>query len=235
MKCNECQEALSAYYDHKLNEEEYKAVQVHLKECKACEAEYRLFVQMIESLKDNKKTIVPANIHEKMLSKVKAEGSKKNIINIWIKRMEVIAAALLIGVMWYGIDPLKLHIPKETTESVEDAATTNLQSRSLQQPEMAAYMEDEMEAAISDEIENVEIQIWQIETDELFTLEEYLKGYASENNLILESSKENEISFILYDVKQAETLFDTLTVQDFTRNLIRITNTGKNIKIILKA
>lgn len=235
MKCNECQEALSAYYDHRLNEEEYKAMQVHLKECKACEAEYRLFVQMIESLKDDNQIIVPANVHEKMLSKVKAESSKKNIINIWTKRMEVMAAALLIGVMWYGIDPLKLHIPKETTQMAEDAAKESIQSRNLQVPEIATHMEDEMETAISDEIQMVETQVWQMETDELSTLEEYLKCYASENNLILERSKENEISFILYDVKQAGTLFDTLTVQDFTRNLIRITNTGKNIKIIVKA
>lgn len=53
----------------------------------------------------------------------------------------------------------------------------SIQSRNLQVPEIAAYMEDEAEEEISDEIGTVATQVWQIETDEVSDLEIYLKHY----------------------------------------------------------
>ncbi|WP_054738776.1 hypothetical protein [Cellulosilyticum ruminicola] len=72
---------------------------------------------------------------------------------------------------------ISLHIPKETTEMVEVAMDESIQSRNLQVPEIAAYMEDEAEEEISDEIGTVATQVWQIETDEVSDLEIYLKHY----------------------------------------------------------
>ena len=40
MKCNECREALSAYYDKILDEKQKAEIADHLKQCTSCRNEY---------------------------------------------------------------------------------------------------------------------------------------------------------------------------------------------------
>lgn len=312
MKCNECQKALSAYYDNRLDKKEKIAVTTHLEECDVCQKEYKQFIKLLDCLKDQKEEItVPPLLHKKMLDKVTREAQKHKVKPLWTHRIGHIGgmvAALLVGVILIEISPLEMqqmatqdeHYLLSTSEPVEQSEveeTEKVTTQSVDQVESiqekekidkeqieretktrmvpsgqnaelavvseqaedmtmkasvdkrniesTAVMQDETDSHITQDTNNNQevararkmndMQIWQIETEHIDALTKYLEDYTAHMALEMDILQEESIAFIVHECIDADTLFNDLQVQNFTESLEIISETGENIKIIVKA
>ncbi len=116
MKCNECQEALSAYYDKLLDKEQAAEVIAHLAECKSCREEYAKLKTILGFLKETNEDeiVVPSLLHKQMLAKVAKQAQKNKVKYLWPQRIGGMVAVLLVGVILVKINPLEI---KNTHES----------------------------------------------------------------------------------------------------------------------
>lgn len=292
MKCNECQEALSAYYDKRLDKEQAAAVAAHLKACPDCKKEYEQLTMMLDCLKEpQEETIVPPLLHQQMLEKVAKSAQKDKVKHLFIPRIGGMVAALLVGVILIKMNPLEIgerpmldesyglstaQVPEQFTEQaadttsdkqegkirvitdeqqIESAAATN---EVIENTEPASRMSKGEEAvpdkAMLDENDHSSIaaqpaeiqekaassmvsdhQLWEIETDNINDVIQYLEDYARDMDAKMEIRYEEKESFILYGITDAKALFEVLQTQSFTKSLISIDESGENIKIVIKA
>ena len=295
MKCNECREALSAYYDKILDEKQKAEIADHLKQCTSCRNEYAQLKQMLSHLKEtaDEETVVPPLLHKQMLERVAKETQKGKVKSLWPQRIGGMVAALLVGVILIKVHPLELNemdsreesyavtakdSAQKLTESIGDevqptqteasdkmAASSGVAQARIAPEEQASavpnianqadensnVVEDKVtvqsETSLTNEIsQGKEVlsntrkvqdeQIWEIEAEHIDLLTSYLETYAKESGATLTRQDEAEsISFILYDIADSKGLFKALQTQSFTKSLIVVEETGKYIKIIVKA
>lgn len=144
MKCNECREALSAYYDKMLDQKQTAAVIAHLEECDACKQEYEQLIKIFGCLKDHQEITVPPLLHQKMLEQVKKEGQKEKVKPLWTHRIGGMVAVLLVGVILIKMNPLEMHQIAVQDESYL-LTTSELagQSEAEETEEVASQLADE--------------------------------------------------------------------------------------------
>ena len=120
MKCTEIKELLVAYFEGLLEDSEQQAVEEHLKDCTACQAELKELKGLHNRLVTNGKALAQSNLEKDVMNQVireqntrlKAAARATNALKIRRTIMKspmikIVAAAVIIIAVLIGINPFK--------------------------------------------------------------------------------------------------------------------------------
>ncbi len=102
MASSDCKNVLNLiplYIDNLLSEEETDIVSRHLATCKSCKAEFEFMKSVMKTAKDLPKIDVPADFHNKLMSKVRTQKLKRNVTLKHINAFVAAAAVVVLSVL----------------------------------------------------------------------------------------------------------------------------------------
>ena len=127
--CEKCREMISCLLDGELSQAEQSLVREHIASCPECRSVYDAFSAVSEQMHEEEP--LPEELHEKIMSGIKAKPKKKTGI-VWIKYLSVAACLALVifagaksgmlGPAENKVDSIKLYV--EETLPVLDGRFT---------------------------------------------------------------------------------------------------------------
>ena len=91
--CEKCREMISCLLDGELSQAEQSLVREHIASCPECRSVYDAFSAVSEQMHEEEP--LPEELHEKIMSGIKAKPKKKTGI-VWIKYLSVAACLALV-------------------------------------------------------------------------------------------------------------------------------------------
>lgn len=110
--CEKCREMISCLLDGELSQAEQSLVREHIASCPECRSVYDAFSAVSEQMHEEEP--LPEELHEKIMSGIKAKPKKKTGI-VWIKYLSV--AACLALVIFAGVKSGMLSPAEHKTDS----------------------------------------------------------------------------------------------------------------------